>query len=199
MRIVQTTKDDAVSPVVAIMLMLVVTIIIAAVVSSFAGGLTGTSNSASMVLLSGTYSQTDGLKVQHIGGDTLQTNSISVWVRPTEDFSGSSYLSWNLKKSQISNKYPAPETEAISSTAGTWQYLSTSSGLYWAGVSQFSVGDSFYVNEHNIQPDTGGATTITDTSSLSFNKDTSIGKRFTVELHDSNGKIFAKTDVTITA
>lgn len=143
---------NAVSPVVAVMLMLVVTIIIAAVVSAFAGGLSGTSSTAPTVLLSGTYSQNDGLKVQHIGGDTLHTNGISVWIRPTEDFSGSSYLSWNPKKSLISNKFPAPGTEATSSNAGTWQYLSTTSGLYWGGVTQFSAGDSFYIqcNLHSV-------------------------------------------------
>lgn len=73
-----SSHDDAVSPVVGVMLMLVVTIIIAAVVSGFAGGLSGGTQKAPQVTLkteayNGTY-----ILVEHLGGDPIATDSITV-------------------------------------------------------------------------------------------------------------------------
>ena len=191
------TEENGVSPVVGVMLMLVVTIIIAAVVASFAGGLADSQEKTPNALISGAYSQADGLVLTHNGGDTLHTNAVTVSVRWTEDLSGSSYMVWTLDPATIATKFPGPNAPSTSSADKTWKYLSTSSGLYWTGASTFGVGDTVYVNPAVIQPNGDGVSPVT--SYYSFNTSTNIGKRFTVEIQTLEGTKIASTDVIIKA
>jgi len=78
--------EDAVSPVIGVMLMLVVTIIIAAVVSGFAGGLTGSQAAAPQATIQAEYSQSQGMKICHTGGDVLKTKEIGITIRPSGDY-----------------------------------------------------------------------------------------------------------------
>ncbi|MBR4285425.1 MAG: type IV pilin N-terminal domain-containing protein, partial [Methanocorpusculum sp.] len=64
-------KEDAVSPIVGVMLMLVATIIVAAVVAAFAGGIAGDTEASPNIVISGTYSQTSGLALKHVSGDSI--------------------------------------------------------------------------------------------------------------------------------
>jgi len=74
----QNVNDDAVSPVVGVMLMLVVTIIIAAVVSGFAGGLASGTQKAPQVTLSANAHYNSYILIEHLGGDPIATDSITV-------------------------------------------------------------------------------------------------------------------------
>ena len=86
-------KEDAVSPIVGVMLMLVATIIVAAIVAAFAGGLAAETDASPNIIISGTYSQTDGLVLKHLSGDSV--SGVGIYVRPDQGFSTSYYkLSW---------------------------------------------------------------------------------------------------------
>ena len=87
-------KEDAVSPVIGVMLMLVVTIVIAAVVAAFAGGLGSDVEMAPTAALNiDVYSDGD-IKVEHLSGEALVTNEISIKVTDTN---GGLLVSKNLK------------------------------------------------------------------------------------------------------
>lgn len=196
------TKDDAVSPVVAVMLMLVVTIIIAALVSTFAGGLTDTTGKAPVVVLTGEYSQSDGLAVKNAGGESLSTMDTEVWLRPTNDFGDYTHLAWHLAdKAYIYNNSIVDNfiagNKASSKEDGGWKY---GVGYYYTGVGTVSSGESFYVypNASVIQAEGDGAIKPSATAAYNFSLPQNIGKKITVELVQ-NGKVFAKANIPITA
>lgn len=189
-------NEEAVSPVVGVMLMLVVTIIIAAVVSAFAGGMADSSSAAPSAMFSGTYSQADGLVLQHTGGDTLNPELMDVYVRLTQDFS-TNPNSWKLAKTTISTTFPGPTTPALYSGNSTWQYVSSTSDLVWTRIKTFSAGDVVYVNSEVIQPATAGTQVLSST--YNFNTGSNVGKRFEVEVQTTDGKVIGSTEVLIQA
>jgi archaeal type IV pilus assembly protein PilA len=179
-------SEEGVSPVVGVMLMLVVTIIIAAVVSMYAGGMSASTDKASQVQLRGTYSQTDGLKIEHMGGNAIGTSTTSVWVRCSDTFGSASHAMWQINKTTLVNS----QTASAGST-GAW-----ARDAGYSGIKSFAAGDTAYVRPpyHSsalLQP---GAS-----ATYAFDNSTNIGKTFFIEMTDKNGKMFARTEVTISS
>ncbi|WFN37333.1 type IV pilin N-terminal domain-containing protein [Methanomicrobium antiquum] len=182
------TNNEAVSPVVGVMLMLVVTIIIAAVVSAFAGGISGTADKAPQVQIKGTYSISDGMTIEHIGGSAIGTIDTIVMVRPTKTFGDAEHMIWTINKSTIVN---SPTADAGSKNA--WMREDG-----YSGEKNFAAGSTAYINppyhlDKFLQP---GASKY---GTYSFNCTANIGKTFWLELADSSGKVFAQSEVTITS
>ncbi|MDO9325739.1 MAG: type IV pilin N-terminal domain-containing protein [Methanoregula sp.] len=174
------TQDTAVSPVVGVMLMLVVTIIIAAVVSAFAGGLSGSNEKAPQVQISASYSLSDGIKINHMGGDAIGTKNTKIWVRPSKTL-GSDFQSYMINASSITNGAGKP-----------WANLS--SGL--AGFKTFASGDTVYV----LPPYHEGPWLQPGTSVTSyFNRTDGIGATVWIEMTDKQGHLFARTEVPISS
>jgi len=175
---IRRSAYDAVSPVVGVMLMLVVTIIIAAVVSAFSGGLSQETSKAPQVTIQGKYSISDGMQIEHTGGDPIGTPTVKILVHPAESF-GTSYHSVDVINL----------TSVVDSTNTAW--LKKNGGI---GVKTFRVGDLARVDPpyHEgpwLQP--GSAHTAW------FNNSANVGKTFWVELIDPRGKMIAKTEITI--
>jgi hypothetical protein len=129
--------EEAVSPVVGIMLMLVVTIIIAAVVSGFAGGIAGSSDKGPQATIQAEYSQSAGMKIYHMGGDTLKTKAIGITIRPAGDY-GAGMEEWatNVNKMLIEDR----------------------DGMFWFDqptgkiqVAGFAPGDVAYISAENCK------------------------------------------------
>ena len=163
-------KEDAVSPIVGVMLMLVATIIVAAIVAAFAGGLAAETDASPNIIISGTYSQTDGLLLKHLSGDSV--SGVDIYVRPDQGFSTSYHkLSWKADSISESSVWNAGDTREVS--ASEIQPMT------------------------NGAPDSG---TNHDGSSsyYGFNNKKSIGKTMIVELH-KDGRIIASTPVKIMA
>lgn len=171
-------KDSAVSPVVGVMLMLVVTIIIAAVVSGFAGGLAGDQNKLPQASIAAKYSQTQGLRIDHMGGDPLAMAGISILAR----------------QSAMMSAYPNEQN----SVELHKNNMSLDGRSY--GVSAFRPGDSLFMTVTNVTISGLGHTQpggFGDPSLTNFTKSGDIGKVFYVEVYDKNGKMITKTDVII--
>lgn len=175
-------KDsDAVSPVIGVMLMLVVVIIIAAVVSAFAGGLSGSQEKSPIITFRGTFSQSDGLTIEHAGGDAIATATTNVMVRPSKTFGSAEHLVWIVNKSSITNANGDESSQWIRTDGRT-------------GTKHFAGGDIAYVlppyHEYEyLQP---GAS-----ASFQFDNPKWIGRTFWLELVDDSGRVFARTEVTI--
>lgn len=166
-------KEDAVSPIVGVMLMLVATIIVAAIVAAFAGGLAAETDASPNIIISGTYSQTDGLVLKHLSGDSV--SGVGIYVRPDQGFSTSYYkLSW--KAGEIAEN-------------GVWN----------AGDIKEIAAENIQP-ETNGAPNSGksGANHDGSHSSYGFKNPNSIGKTMIVELH-KDGRIIASTPVKIMA
>jgi FlaG/FlaF family flagellin (archaellin) len=178
------STDTAVSPVIGVMLMLVVTIIIAAVVSMYAGGMTGSPEKTAQVQIRASYSQSDGMKIEHMGGDAIGTGTTSVWVRCSDTFGSASHAMWQVNKSTLVNSRTA--------TAGSSSAWLQDGGL--SGVKSFTAGDTVYVNNpyfKNAYLQPGASATY------QFDNAANAGRTFFVEMMDKDGKMFAKTEVTI--
>lgn len=176
----QKHYHEAVSPVVGVMLMLVVTIIIAAVVSAFAGGMSTGKDKAPQVQLRASYSQTDGMIIEHMGGDAIGTQNTIVTIRPSNTFGTALHQVSIVNKSTITN------------SAGTaWV---KDSGV--SGVKSFKVGDINYIKPpyHLPQFLEPGAS-----STYWFNSTQNIGNSFYIEFADDNGRIFSRTEVIISS
>ncbi len=175
-------NTDAVSPVVGVMLMLVIVIIIAAVVSAFAGGLSETSEKSPTVTIRGTYSQENGMTLEHNGGDAISTMDTVVMVRPSKTFGNAEHMVWLVNKSSIGIASGDPKK--------MWQRPEG-----YSGTKSFSGGEVAYIlppyQEYSfLQPGAG--------SSYRFNSTENVGKTFWLEFADDAGRIFARTEVTIT-
>lgn len=97
-------NDDAVSPVIGVLLMLTLTLIVAAIVNSYAGGLVETETKAPSITLHVSFSQEDGMKIQHVSGDPLPVSSIKVVIKPTDTMGKrASQYSSEVNKSCITN------------------------------------------------------------------------------------------------
>jgi FlaG/FlaF family flagellin (archaellin) len=176
----RNTNQEAVSPVVGVMLMLVITIIIAAVVSAFAGGLSAGSEKAPNVQIKASYSQAYGITIEHMGGDAIGTQTTTVMVRPSGTFGSAEHQISVVNKSTISNSAGKNWTEP--------------SGV--SGVKSFKAGDINFIKPpyHNYQFLQPGAS-IT----YRFDNVANIGNTFYLEFADDSGKVFARTEVTISA
>lgn len=173
-------NQDAVSPVVGVMLMLVVTILIAAVVSAFAGGMGGTTKEkAPSVTLRGQYSLTEGITLEHTGGDTIATRDTKLLIRGSPDI-GTDYISTTVNKTSIT-------------TANGAQWMKASGS---ANATSFGAGDIIYIQPpyHTcayLQPPKTTASSCWDLAS-------NVGKHLIVEMSDNSGnRIFAKTQIPI--
>ena len=176
----QNQNQEAVSPVVGVMLMLVVTIIIAAVVSAFAGGLSSGTDKAPNVQIKASYRQADGIRIEHMGGDAVGTQTTIVMVRPSGTFGSAEHQISIVNKSTITD-----------STGKAW---TQPSGV--SGVKSFKAGDVNFIKPpyHTgpfLQP--GASTTYR------FDQAANIGNTFYLEFADDSGKVFAKTEVVISA
>ncbi|HJJ48537.1 MAG TPA: type IV pilin N-terminal domain-containing protein [Methanocorpusculum sp.] len=160
-------KESAVSPVVGVMLMLVVTIIIAGVVAVFAGGITGNSEQIPTAMISAEYSQTNGLTLNHAGGDVIDFEKAAVIVSPSAGF-GSGYrtLYWEVPV-QV-KKLDAGESITIKAPVQSKKY---------------DQGDA--KKEDNAKY-----------SAYGFDNAKNVGNYFTLKI-EQNGKTVAETEVRI--
>lgn len=168
-------KEDAVSPIVGVMLMLVATIIVAAIVAAFAGGMAAEVDSSPNIIITGTYSQTDGLILKHVSGDSV--SGVDIYVRPADGFSTSYHkLSW--KSASI------PENAV------------------WSAGDIIEVKADEIQPETDGAPDSGNDHKGSDKNwGFNYNESTkknSVGKSMTVEVH-KDGRIIASTTVKIMA
>mgnify|MGYP000843909820 CR=1 FL=1 len=201
-------KDsNAVSPVVGIMLMLVITIIIAAVVSAFAGNMITADSSAPKATITGTYSQSTGLTMNHKGGDSLFIADIEILVRPSDEF-GHGQSDFGSRKLNFSTVTNGKRVE------GEYVYWIEKFGTY--GVTSWIPGETMYViNDGSTTGDLAmsglvGKTEVTpyysgygnlDNSTrfsvTGFNNQFNIGKTITLEVYDKSGKMISSYDMVI--
>jgi FlaG/FlaF family flagellin (archaellin) len=195
-------NDNAVSPVVGVMLMLVVTIIIAAVVSGFAGTLTGGETSKiPQAQIQADYSQSNGMTIRHMGGDTINTLQTKIFVRPTRDFGGYDQMNWevNLTAAVISKGRPNKGPWA---GKDEWPWLVP--GDYTSRSARtFQPGETAVV-EHKTLGQVQPATYTTDEddsggSNYGFQHPNNIGQRFILSIVDDAGRTITQTEVTIRA
>lgn len=191
--------EGAVSPVVGVMLMLVVTIIIAAVVSAFAGGMSTSQKSVPQVTLKVTYSQSDGMRLEHNGGDVLSTQGVNLILRHAETM-GSSHESWTtvVNKSIIQNTPSNPTKYWVNAT--------------YAGVEvpRWSPGETMYITREKCMPtylepelhaykySPAGPAGVFD-GTYAISAPGQIGATFYIELVTTDGKQIAQVEVPITA
>lgn len=167
-------KEDAVSPIVGVMLMLVATIIVAAIVAAFAGGMAAEVDSSPNIIITGTYSQTDGLILKHVSGDSV--SGADIYVRPADGFK-TSYHKFSWKSASI------PEDKV------------------WSAGDIIEVEADKIQPETDGAKDSGGSHKGTS-SYYGFNykgsatQKGSVGKSMTVEVH-KDGRIIASTTVKI--
>lgn len=175
-------KEDAVSPIVGVMLMLVATIIVAAIVAAFAGGMAAEVDSSPNIIITGTYSQTDGLILKHVSGDSV--SGADIYVRPADGFSTSYHkLSW--KSTSIAENKVWSAGDIITVEAENIQPKTDgapNSGTDHDGKSKYY---GFNLNERG-----------TDWKGDEYTP--AIGKSMTVEVH-KDGRVIASTTVKIMA
>ena len=169
-------KEDAVSPIVGVMLMLVATIIVAAIVAAFAGGMAAEVDSSPNIIITGTYSQTDGLILKHVSGDSV--SGVDIYVRPADGFSTSYHkLSWKSASIPEYKVWSAGDIIPV----GADKIQPATDGAPDSGLT---------VDGEFVTHDDGGS------SSFGFKNTGSIGKSMTVEVH-KDGRIIASTTVKI--
>ncbi|MDO8872053.1 MAG: type IV pilin N-terminal domain-containing protein [Methanoregula sp.] len=174
----QKDRNDAVSPVVGVMLMLVVTIIIAAVVSAYAGGLSKETTKAPQAIIHGSYSISEGMIIEHTGGDPVGTPSVRFLVYPAESFGTSGHAVDTVNMTSLTDK-----------SGAAW--LSAKGSI---GVKTFQAGDVAIIRP----PYSEGPWLQPSAHSNSwFNNSANLGKTFMVVMVDAKGKMIAKTEVTI--
>ncbi len=169
------------------MLMLVVTIIIAAIVSGFAGGLAGDAKKTPQVNIKAEYSQSQGMTIHHLGGDTVNTLDTKVFVKPTRDFS-SDYQTWEVN------------TSALMVNGKPWLRVG---GYQTSNALIFEAGDIAIVEPADLDAGAVQPATYSDSDdtkgSAGFQDPNNRGKRFTLSLVDNSGKTIAQTEVTVRA
>ena len=185
------TNEHAVSPVVGVMLMLVVTIIIAAVVSAFAGGMSSSQNQVPQVSMKATYSQSDGMKIYHNGGDTLAIGDFNIFLTPAKNFYSieSDSYSNQIDKKLISNGY--------NDTAVMW-YDSRGARQ----VPRFAPGDIAAINVTDCYTGTLTPnlmyTSHGVTSNYGINSSQFVGATFYLDFVTKDGKRIVRMEVPIT-
>ena len=214
------SREHAVSPVVGVMLMLVVVIIIAALVSAFAGGLMQTEKKAPQASIVGKYSQYNGLTMTHMGGDSLDTTSLRVIIRPSDQFG---VAQSELGARIVNVSCITGGTKAISRSYSS--YFNTTDLAYWRnadgtlGVTSWVPGQSMYVlggtdlqNSGIMQSSTdwppcynpvvhGGMGTTNGTGmrcyTTSLNSQINVGKTAYLEILTTDGKIISSSPMVI--
>ncbi|MCK9579028.1 MAG: type IV pilin [Methanoregula sp.] len=184
------SNGEAVSPVVGVMLMLVVVIIIAAVVSAFAGGLTTTKDKAPTTQIRADYSVTNGMKIEHVGGDTIPTMGTTVMVRPSKTWGTADHITSIVNKSSITNG--GKDNGVYTGTSNPCKFWLKPTGS--SDIKSFATGDVAYIKPpYNEGPflNTGSSKTYW------FNRTDAVGRTFWLELADEGGRVFAKTEVTV--
>jgi hypothetical protein len=179
----ETTTENAVSPVVGVMLMLVVVIIIAAVVSAFAGGSVSGVKKVPQATITGKFSISNGLQINHAGGDGLATQELIFIVRNGPMFG----QNLEQKTAQILNK------SIIANGKG--EFLDRGDGSTKA--TAFMSGDILVISSANstcslIQPDIARSDTT-----LCFSNTDNVGKTFSLEVSDKKGNLISISDVII--
>jgi FlaG/FlaF family flagellin (archaellin) len=176
------SNNHAVSPVVGVMLMLVVTIIIAAVVSAFAGGMGSGAEKVSQASMKCSYSQSQGIKVEHMGGDPLGTRNIQMWVKAGDSMGGGGFQKHAINASSI------------------WDGKGNTNSNYWltpsgmAGVKTFTAGDIAYVMPPYHE---GPFLQPLAASSSWFNSSRALGATMVIEFTDTKGNLFATCEAPI--
>jgi len=136
------SQEHAVSPVVGVMLMLVVVIIIAALVSAFGGGLMQTDKKAPQATIKGEYSQLYGLTMTHMGGDSLETKDLVVYIRPSEEF-GSGQSDFGIRMVNVSTITNGKNNPGVGGGTDLAYWIDAQYGT--SGVTSWRSGESMYV------------------------------------------------------
>ena len=193
LRMKQTEKESAVSPVVGVMLMLVVTIIIAAVVAAFAGGMANTTESVPNAVLDvhiysaanvgGTMSKTyaPDFTIDHLSGDALNTADLKL------------SFAWTNGDKNYASSYTGPLGNADFSAFTYYgggdaalfvNDMTLASGTAGFGNATLVTGAHMQTGANNLYQDWGGALTVHK------------GSVFMDELFDSDNKISETGDYT---
>ena len=198
-------KEDAVSPIVGVMLMLVATIIVAAIVAAFAGGLAAETDASPNIIISGTYSQTDGLLLKHLSGDSV--SGVDIYVRPDQGFSTSYHkLSWKADSISESSVWNAGDTREVSASKIQPMTNGAPDSRYYSTSDEYPVTElRFTVSGEKTYHTTKISATSDEqshhdgrSSGFGFNHPKNVGKTMIVELH-KDGRIIASTPVKIMA
>ena len=180
----KNTIENAVSPVVGVMLMLVVTIIIAAIVSAFAGGAVSGVSKVPQASITGKFSVSNGLEIDHSGGDAVPLTTTVFTIYDGDTFG----INLKQKTSQVLNRSLITDINGNS--------LLTSSGAY--NITAFLPGTALYIAGTNsgcqsLQPTLYNA----GRPDLCISNSSNIGKTFTLMVGDTKGDLISSTDITI--
>jgi len=182
--ILKKNTEHAVSPVVGVMLMLVVTIIIAAVVSAFAGGTISGAHKAPQATITGKFSVSNGLEIDHSGGDALATADTIFTISDGPTFGP------NLaqKTAQVLNNTLITDINGNPLNTGTGSN---------SVVTAFLPGSALYINGtmancQYLQPVVNSLNPSLCISNLS-----NVGKTFSLSVSDDHGNLISQTDVII--
>ena len=189
-------KEDAVSPIVGVMLMLVATIIVAAIVAAFAGGLAAETDASPNIIISGTYSQTDGLLLKHLSGDSV--SGVDIYVRPDQGFSTSYHkLSWKAGEIAENDVWNAGDIKEIAAKDIQKETDGAPDSYYYSKTPYLTISpnDSGYYKSTNHD---GQSNVFGFNFKGNEEKSTAVGKTMIVELH-KDGRIIASTPVKIMA
>ena len=187
-------SDSAVSPVVGVMLMLVVTIIIAAVVSAFAGGMGSSQEKVPQVTIKAEYSQSNGMKIYHNGGDTLTIGDFKIFLTPSKNFysiESDSYVT-QIDPKLISNGY--------NDTAVMWY-----DGKGGRQVPRFASGDIAAINVTNCYTDRLTPSLMykapgpSPAINYGINNSAYVGATFFLDFTTKDGKRITRVEVPITS
>lgn len=203
-------KNDAVSPVIAVMLMLVVTIIIAAVVSGFVGGMASTSEKTPQLVLKGTYSQANGMVISHGGGDTITLSDINFMTTPTDAMgTDAAKFAWLVNRTIILD--PSNSNKPIfNSTGNYFETRSFKSGdtlvISAASCLDYKETGAEFNKDPNDPPGVNAnARVLWDSGtgkfrylgSYAFGNPKNIGKSFYLDLIDKTGKVISRASIKI--
>jgi flagellin-like protein len=186
-------NDKAVSPVIGVMLMLVVTVILAAAVSSYSGGIAGDNQKAAQMAIKADFSQSQGMTITHMGGDTVNTLDTKIIVSPTKDFGSYDQMMWEVNLTKVMVNKAGGSKAWYNSTAYSSNLART-----------FQPGEIAYMNAADlkeIQPETYSRGSAPEDDALhpnyGFMTTTAVGQRIVLSLVDSSGKTIVKTEVVI--
>jgi len=186
----QYDAESAVSPVVGVMLMLVVTIIIAAVVSTFAGGMASSQNMAPQVAITAEYSQADGMKIYHSGGDTLTIGDFKIFLTPSKNFD-----------SIESDSYVTEIDQKLISNGQSVMWYNAKGGRV---VPRFAAGEVAIISAENCSTEKLTPSLMYDPpgptgpSNYGINLTDRVGATFFLDFTTMDGKKIARVEVPIT-
>lgn len=198
-------KNDAVSPVIAIMLMLVVTIIIAAIVSGFVGGMASTSEKTPQIVLTGTYSQANGMVINHAGGDTILFSDIDFMTTPSAAMgTDAAKFAWVVDRTIILD--PNNDNKPIyNSTGNYFETTSFKAGdtlvINASSCMDYKEGGEAFDNEPGVNANARILWTGNSKSqyfgAYAFGNPQNLGKTFYLDLSDKTGKVISRASIKI--